>query len=93
MLKNVKQTLSSMQGFSFKILDAQFIAVCCLILITDTDNSEDYIAKATNTYGKARNLNQSQGTLKRIQQLFLILKSIDAENRLTSLLVILFSNL
>ena len=33
MLKNVKQTLSSMQVFSFKILDAQFIGICCLILI------------------------------------------------------------
>jgi tetratricopeptide (TPR) repeat protein len=93
MLKNVKQTLSSMQVFSFKILDAQFIAICCLILMTSTNNSEDYIAKATNTYKKARNLNQSQGTLKRIQQLFLILRSIDTENRLTSLSVILFSNL
>jgi tetratricopeptide (TPR) repeat protein len=84
MLKNVKQTLSSMQVFSFKILDAQFIGICCLILITDTNNSEDYTAKATNTYKKARNLNQSQGTLKRIQQLFLILRSVDSENRLTS---------
>ena len=93
MLKNVKQTLSSMRVFSFKILDAQFIGICCLILITDTNNSEDYTAKATNTYKKARNLNQSQGTLKRIQQLFLILRSIDTDNRLTSLSVILSDSL
>jgi tetratricopeptide (TPR) repeat protein len=82
-LKNLEKLTSERQS-SFRAWDTKFLALCGLALSRNIDH-QNYISDAVEAYQKARLLSQSNGTVKRVRQLFQILKSVDSENRLNTL--------
>ena len=78
------ETLTSEKQSSFRAWDTKFIALCGLSVSKKIDY-QNYLSGATEAYRMARLLNQSDGTVKRVRQLFKILKTIDSENRLNAL--------
>jgi len=82
------ETLTSEKQSSFRAWDTKFIALCGLSVSKKIDY-QNYLSGATEAYRMARLLNQSDGTVKRVRQLFKILKTIDSENRLNALQILI----